>query len=125
MSFRRTTLESERDRFTRPVAAPIEDVMIQEMMRRRLALNGHGFEFRVIPNQRPEILCVNLPELFEPLGHTLGRAALEALGHSVEQVVIRVEVSLRMRPRILCAFARASQWSLEDVAEIKHIISVR
>src|ERR1700682_5014365 len=91
----------------------------------RLLLDRHGFEVRVKPNQRPKVFRVNLTKLLQPLSHTLGLAALEALRQAIEQIVIGMKMSLRMSAWILLVFAGARQWSFEDIAKIKDVIATR
>jgi hypothetical protein len=83
--------------------------MVRKVVPRRLPLDGHGFETRVVPDERPEVFRVNLIESLQPRGHTLGLATLEALSQAIEQIVIGIKMSARMRARVFLAFARARQ----------------
>src|ERR1051325_1189100 len=122
MAFRRTTLKSKSGGVFRPIAAPIKHVVIREIVPGLLFLYGYRFELRVVPNQRPEILSIDLAEPFQPFGHALRFAALKSLCHPVEQVVVRIEMSLRMRARIFVTLVRARQRAFEYVAKIKDVI---
>src|SRR5882724_603340 len=99
--------------------------MAWKVMPSRLLLDRHGFEVRVKPNQRPKVFRVNLIESLQPLSDTLRLAALKALRQAIEQIVICLEMSLRMRAWVLFSFAGAGQWSFEDIAKIKDVIATR
>src|SRR6266576_3932741 len=94
-------------------------------MERGLSLDGHGFEFRVVPNQRPKVFRIDLAKSLQPRGYTLDFSTLKASGQAIEQVVVRIEMALRMSPWILLALVRARKWSFEDIAKIKYVISRR
>src|SRR6266436_421570 len=99
--------------------------MVWKIVPRGLSLKRYGLEVGVVPNQRPKVFRVNLSELLQPSGHTLRLSALEALRQTIEQVVVRTEVSLWMSPRVLFAKACARQRTFEDIAEIKDVIAAR
>src|SRR5436190_18974241 len=107
MSFGRATLESKCRRIFRPVAAPIKHIVIRKIVPRLLLLDGHCFQLRVVPNERPEILSVDLAESLQPFSNALCFATLKALSHAIEQVVIGIEMALRMCARIFIAFSGA------------------
>src|SRR6266404_7267406 len=107
VAFGRTALKSKGGRFLCPIAAPIENVVVWKVMPGGLSLHRHGFEVRVVPNQRPEIFRINLVESLQPYGHALRLAALEALSQAIEQIVVGMKMPLRMSARILFAFACA------------------
>ena len=44
---------------------------------------------------------------------------------AIEQIVIRIEVSLRMRAGIFIAFVRAGQRTFKHIAKIKDVITAR
>src|SRR5258705_4019052 len=99
--------------------------MAWKVMPSRSLLDRHGFEVRIKPNQRPKVFRVNLIESLQPLSHALRLAALKTLRQAIEQIVICVEMSLRMRARVLLPFAGAGQWSFEDIAKIKDVVATR
>src|SRR5712671_1503177 len=99
--------------------------MVGKIVPGGLSFDGNGFEFRVEPDQRPEVLRVNLTESIQPGGHTLRIAALEALRQAIEQVVVRMKMALRMSARVLLTFARARQRSFENIPKIKNVIATR
>src|SRR5438105_36984 len=100
MAFGWAAFESERRRVLRPIASPIEHVVIRKVVPRCLPLDGHSFQVRVVPNQRPEIFGVDLPKFLQPISHTLRLATVKALRDAIKQVVVSIEVSLRMGARI-------------------------
>ena len=53
-------------------------------MGRGLSLDGHGHEFRVVPNQRPKVFRVDLAKSLQPRGYTLGFTTLKALGQAID-----------------------------------------
>src|ERR1700752_2813668 len=74
-----TTLKRESRGISRPVTTAENNIMILEMMGIRLLVNGNHFGARVVPNEGPEVFCVNLFDAFQPLSETLTLAAFEPL----------------------------------------------
>jgi hypothetical protein len=99
--------------------------VIREVVPGLLLLDRDRFELRVIPNEGPEVLSIDLTEPFQPFGHALRFAALKSLRHSIKQVVVRIEMSLRMRARVFVALVRARQRAFEHVAKIKDVVATR
>src|SRR5882762_7527865 len=118
MPFRRPTFESKGGRLFRPIAAPVDNIVIRKVVRSGLPLDSDGFQFCVVPNQRPKIFRVDVAKSLQPGGYALRLAALKPLRQPIEQVVVRIEMSLRMSSRILLAFVRAREWPFEHIAKI-------
>src|SRR5437870_1041430 len=123
MAFRRTTLKGKGGRLLCPIAAPVEHVVIWKVMPGWLSLDRLGFEISVVPKQRPEVFGTNLTELLQPFSHTLGLATMKALSQAIEQVVVRIEMALRMSAWIFLTFACTRQRTFKDVTKIKHVIA--
>src|ERR1043166_4229536 len=98
--------------------------MVGEVVPSLLLLDGHSFEFRVVPDQRPEVLGINLAQSFEPSRDPLRLLALKSLRETIEQVVVAVEMAAGMCARILRSLMRAGQSTFEDIAKIKNVIAV-
>src|SRR6266705_3296911 len=125
MTLGRAALKRKSSCVLRPIAAPIENIVVGKVVPGRLSLDGRGLKVRVVPNQRPKIFRVNLIESFQPRSHTLRLGALEALRQAIEQIVIGMKMPLRMSAWILLALAGARQRSFEDIAKIKNVIATR
>src|SRR5258706_9228545 len=118
-------LESKSGRLFRPIPEPIKNIVVRKIVPGGLSLNRYSFDVWVVPHQRPKIFGVNLSHSLQPRRHALRFAAPEPLCQAIEQVVIRVKVSLRMSARVLLAFACACQRSFEDISKIKDVVPVR
>ena len=125
MAFGRAAFEGKGGGISRPVAPPIDHLMVREVVRCRLLLNWHRFQFRVVPYQRPEIFRIHLAELLQPCGHTLRFAILKSLGEAIHQIEVRIEVTTRMRAWIFVTFVRPRERAFEDVPEVKDVIAGR
>ena len=94
-------------------------------MPRLLLVDRHGFQLCVVPDKRPKILGVDVTEALQPIGDALRFAALKPLRDAIKQIVVRIELSLRMRPGILVALVSTRQRSFEHIAKVKDVVAAR
>src|SRR5687767_2632194 len=97
MPFGWTTLECEGRSIRTPIRTPIDDLVVSKVMRCGLLLDRHGLNGWVIPEQRPVVFSVHVSGLFQPRCNALGFTTAKALRHPVENVVVGVKSSPRMR----------------------------
>src|SRR5690606_25213828 len=98
VSFRRSCLERPCDRIVVPRRPPKYDPMILEPVMRRLIFDRNGRDLRVIPDECPDLFCVNLSLGSHPVGNALRFAAHIPRREVVENVVVRPELPVDTLP---------------------------
>src|SRR5262244_3845352 len=123
VAFRRAALKGKRGGIRAPAGTPIQDFVIWKVMPGWLASDSDWPHAWVIPEERPIIFSIQLPEPFEPIGDALSLTIAVALCKAVQDVVIGVKSAARMRARILITFAGSGEWSFENITEVKYIVA--
>src|SRR5258706_11087419 len=115
MTFRGASFERESRGGLRPVASPINHLVVCKIMPRRLPVNRCGLEFRVVPDERPEIFGIELLAACKPVGYALRLSILKARSEAIEQIVIAIKPPVFMGSLVIFAFASARQRAFKNI----------
>src|SRR5215204_2963143 len=88
-------------------------------MKSRLLTDRDRFEERVVPDECPELFCINLSPRLQPIRYALSLGIAITIGKVEENIVVGAKAAVDPFAKIVVALSRPRDRASIDIAEIE------